>query len=125
VRVIRVAPTACDTQGLFGGGEQSTLELAPALAQHVACERARDTVAVGRNAERPCGGAKGACDLDLEATHSMARCPIRSTGLPGSSVGAVMCRRHEALSVSSQTWPYDGPSGGGHGHCDPSLVERF
>jgi alpha-maltose-1-phosphate synthase len=38
VRVIHVAPTAFGTQGLFGGGERYPLELARALAQHVACE---------------------------------------------------------------------------------------
>jgi len=38
VRVIRVAPTACGRQGLFGGGERYPLELAGALAQHVSCE---------------------------------------------------------------------------------------
>ncbi len=38
MRVIHVAPTAFGRDGLFGGGERYPLELARALAQHVACE---------------------------------------------------------------------------------------
>jgi glycosyltransferase involved in cell wall biosynthesis len=38
VRVIHVAPTAFGRKGLFGGGERYPLELARAVAQHVACE---------------------------------------------------------------------------------------
>jgi hypothetical protein len=40
VRVIHVAPTAFGRDGLFGGGERYSYELARALAQHVSCELA-------------------------------------------------------------------------------------
>lgn len=135
IRIVHVAPTPFGVDGLFGGGERYSIELARALARDTDCE----LVTFGKPArvEREPSGLRVRILPPLAYGHRHPAHPIAPT-LPLALRGADLVHAHHMRSAPSRVAAVTarlarkrivvtdhGLGGGGWGGLLPQLFDRF